>query len=122
MVQTYYSDVNGCFIWNLQEMLQGRIDGTSWICTTETSRRRTNKSSFGVSFENCLRPREDLLMRCRCYVLLRHRHYVPIRCRGDVTVGRLGDFPSRRGWVFHLRRTCNVAGMYREALCSYMMN
>ena len=40
-----------------------------------------------------------------CYVLLR-RQDDPIRCRGDV--------PPRRRWVFHLRRTCDVAGTYRE--------
>ena len=38
----------------------------------------------------------------RCYVLLRRHHDVPIRCRGDV--------PLRRCWMFHLRRTCDVAG------------
>ena len=45
---------------------------------------------MGVSFETCLRRRED----------------VPLR--------RLGDVPLRRRWVFHLRRTCDVTGMYRE--------
>ena len=40
-----------------------------------------------------------------CYVLLR-RQDDPIRCRGDV--------PPRRRWVFHLRRTCDVAGTYKE--------
>ena len=50
----------------------------------------------------------------RCYVLLRHRHEVPIRRRGDVPLRRLGDLPPRRRWVFHLRRTCHVAGTYRE--------
>ena len=42
----------------------------------------------------------------RCYVLLRRCHDVTIRCRGNV--------PPRRRWVFHLRRTCDVAGKYRE--------
>ena len=69
---------------------------------------------MGVSFETCLRRREDVPMRRRCYVLLRRRHDVPIRCRGDVPLRRLGDVPSRRRWVFHLRRTCDVAGTYRE--------
>ena len=49
----------------------------------------------------------------RCYVLLRHRHEVPVRCRGDVPLRRLGDVPPRRCWVFHLRRTCDVAKTYR---------
>ena len=34
----------------------------------------------------------------RCYVLLRRRH----------------DVPSRRRWEFHLGRTCDVAGTFRE--------
>ena len=45
---------------------------------------------MGLSFETCLRRRED----------------VPLR--------RLGDVPLRRRWVFHLRRTCDVTGTYRE--------
>ena len=53
-------------------------------------------------------------MRHRCYVLLRRRHDVPIRCRGDKPLRRLEHVPLRRRWVFHLRRTCNVVGMYRE--------
>ena len=51
-------------------------------------------------------------MRRRWYVLLRRCHDVPIRCRGDVALRRLGDVPPRRCWVFHLRRTCDVAGTY----------
>ena len=50
----------------------------------------------------------------RCYVLLRRRHDVPIRRRGDVPLRRLDDVPMRRRWVFHLRRTYDVAGTYRE--------
>ena len=50
----------------------------------------------------------------RCYVLLRRRHDVPIRRRGDVPLRRLGDVPPRRRWVFHLRRTYDVAGTYRQ--------
>ena len=53
-------------------------------------------------------------MRRRCYVLLRRRHDVPIRRRGDVPLRRFGDVPPRRRWVFHLRRTYDVAGTYRE--------
>ena len=50
----------------------------------------------------------------RCYVLLRRRYDVPIRRRGDAPLRRLGNVPSRRRWVFHLRRTCDVTGTYRE--------
>ena len=98
-METYHNDVIGCFIWDLQE--------TSWI--------RTNETSLGVSFETCLRRREDVLMRRCCYILLRRHHDVPTRCRGDVPRRRLNDVPSRRRWVFHLRRICDVAGTYREA-------
>ena len=97
-METYHSDVIECFIWDLQETSQRRTNGTSRIRTIETW--------LGVSFETCLRRRGDALMGRRCYVLLRRRHDVPIRCRGDV--------PPRRRWVFHLRRTCDVAGTYRE--------
>ena len=51
----------------------------------------------------------------RCYVFLIRCHDVPIRRRGDVLLGRLGDVPRRR-WVFHLGRTCDVTGTYRETL------
>ena len=61
---------------------------------------------MGVSFETCLRRRGDVMMGRRCYVFLRRRYDAPQR--------RLGDVPSRRRWVFHLRRTCDVAGTYRE--------
>ena len=50
----------------------------------------------------------------RCYVLLSRRYNVPIRRRRDAPLRRLGDIPSRRRWVFHLRRTCDVTGTYRE--------
>ena len=98
--------VIGCFIWDIQE--------TSWIRTTETSWWRTSEMSLGVSFETCLRRREDVLMRRCCYLLLRRRHDVPIRCRGDVPLRHLNDVPSRCRWVFHLRRTCDVTGTYWE--------
>ena len=52
----------------------------------------------------------------RCYVLLRRRHDVPIRRPGDVPLRRLGAVLSRCRWVFHLRRTCDVTGTYRETL------
>ena len=62
-----------------------------------------------------MRGRGDVLIGRRCYVLLRRRHDVPIRCRGDVPLRRLSDVPPRRRRVFHLRRTCDVVGTYREA-------
>ena len=67
-----------------------------------------------VSFETCLTRHEDALMGRRCYVLLRHDYDVPITRRGDVPLSRSGDVPSRRRWVFHLGRTCDVAGTYRK--------
>ena len=103
-----------CFIWDLQETSQSRTNGTSRIRTTAMSRWHTTETSLGVSFETCLRRRVDALMRRRCCVLLRRCHDVPIRCRGDVPLRRLGDVPPRRRWVFHLRRTCDVTGTYRE--------
>ena len=106
MVETYHNNVFGCFIWDLQETSKKRVNGTSWIRTTETS--------LGVSFKTCLRRRGDVMMGRRCYVLLRRRYDVPIRRRGDAPLRRLGGVPSRRRWVFHLRRTCDVIGTYRE--------
>ena len=53
-------------------------------------------------------------MARRCYVLLRRCYDVPIRRRRDAPLRRFGDVPWRRCWVFHLRRTCDVTGTYRE--------
>ena len=54
------------------------------------------------------------MMGRRCYVILRRPYDVPIRrCRG-APLRRLGDVPSRRRWVFHFRRNCDVTGTYRE--------
>ena len=50
----------------------------------------------------------------RHYVPMRRHHDIPIRRHEDVPLRRLGDVPLRRRWVFHLRRTYNVAGTYRE--------
>ena len=50
----------------------------------------------------------------RHYVPMGRHHDIPIRRREDVPLRRLGDVPLRRRWVFHLRRTYNVAGTYRE--------
>ena len=52
----------------------------------------------------------------RCYVLLSRRYDVPVRRLGHVPLRRLSDGPSRIRWVFHLGRTCDVAGTYRETL------
>ena len=71
---------------------------------------------MGVSFETCLRRREDVSIRRPCYVLLRRPHDLPITSSGDVLLRRLDDVPSRRRWVFHLERNCDVAGTYRETL------
>ena len=69
---------------------------------------------MGVWFETCFRRRGDVMMGPHCYVLLRHRYNIPIRHCGDVPLSRLGDVPSRRCWVFHLRRTYDVAETCRE--------
>ena len=50
------------------------------------------------------------------YVLLRRCYDVPIRCRRDAPLRRLSDVPSRRRWVFHLRRTCDVAATSPQRL------
>ena len=50
----------------------------------------------------------------RHYVPMRRHHDIPIRRHEEVPLRRLGDVPLRRRWVFHLRRTYNVAGTYRE--------
>ena len=49
----------------------------------------------------------------RYYVLLRRRHDVAMRLSGDVPLRCLADVPTRCRWVFHLRRTCDVAETYR---------
>ena len=70
--------------------------------------------SLGVSFETCLRQRGNVLMGRLCYDLLRRRYDVPKTRGGDVPLRRLSDVPSRRRLVFHLGRTCNVTGTYRQ--------
>ena len=72
------------------------------------------ETSLGVSFETYLRDDEDVLMSRRHYVSLRLRHDIPNLRSADVPLRRFGDVPLRRHWVFHLRRTCDVAGTYRE--------
>ena len=51
--------------------------------------------------------------RCH-YVPLRRRHNIPIRRPEDVPLRRLGEVLLRHHWVFHLRRTCDLAGTYKE--------
>ena len=114
-MESRHSNVIGCFIWDLQETSKRRTNGTLRMRTTETSMWHTTDTSLGVSFDNCLRRRGDALMGRRSYVLLRRRHDVPIRRHGDVPLRRLGDVPLIHHWVFHLGRTCYVAGTYREA-------
>ena len=53
-------------------------------------------------------------MERRHYVPLRYRHDIPTRRREDVPLRRLGYIPLQRRWVFHLRRSCDVTGTYRE--------
>ena len=67
---------------------------------------------MGVSFDTYLRRRGDVPTGRHYYASLRRRYDIPIRRREDIPLGRLGDVPLRR--VFHLQRTCNVAGTYRE--------
>ena len=52
-----------------------------------------------------MRRRGDVMMERHCYVFLRRCYDVPIR---DAALRRLRDVPSRRDWVFSLRRTWNV--------------
>ena len=75
--------------------------------------RLTNETSLGVSFETCFRRPGDVLIGLRL-VLLRRRYDVSIKRHGGLPLRRLGDVPSTRSWVFHLRRTYNVAGTYRD--------
>ena len=70
--------------------------------------------SLAASYETWVRRCGNLLMGRRHYIPLRYCHNIPIRRCGDVPLGRLGDVPLGRRWVFHLRRTCDVAGTYRE--------
>ena len=95
-------------------MRRRRTNRTSWIRTTETSWWRTTETSLGVSFETYLRRRGGVLMGLRDYVPLRRRHNIRIRRREDVPQRRLGDVQLRRHWVFHVRRTCDVTGTYKE--------
>ena len=115
-METYHSDVTGCFIWDLQETSQIWTNGTSWICTTEMPWWQATEASLGVSFETCLRRRGDVLIGRHCYILSRRRHNCPIRRCADVPLRHLGNVPSRRRWVFYLRQTCEVAGTYSETL------
>ena len=69
---------------------------------------------MGVLFETYLKHRGDVLMGRHHYAPLRSCHEIPIRRREEVPLRRLGDVPLRCRSVFHLRRTCQVAGTNRE--------
>ena len=56
----------------------------------------------------------DVLMRRRHDLPMRRHHDIPIRRREDVPLRRPGDVPLRHHWMFHLRRSCDVTGKYRE--------
>ena len=105
--------------------------------------RRTTGISLPVLFRTNRRRRRDILMEYRGYVPLRYLGVVPLRHRrvfhfrlvwdlfetyvflrrcydfqiwfcGDELMRRLSNiFPKSCG-MFHLRRTCDVAGTYRE--------
>ena len=47
-------------------------------------------------------------------VFLRRHHDILIRRHGDEALRSFGNVPLRLWWLLHLRRTCDVAGMYRE--------
>ena len=64
----------------------------------------------------------DVMMGRRCYVLLKHYQDVPIRRRGNEPLRYSGDVPPRRCWMFHLRRTCGVAGPYKKTLLWHHYN
>ena len=105
-METYHSELIGCFIWELLETSYRCTNQTSWTRTTGTSWWHTTETSLDVSFETCLRRRQNVPLR-RCHdILIRH-------C-GDVPLRRLGNVSLRLRWVFHLRRTCDVAGRHRE--------
>ena len=53
-------------------------------------------------------------MRRRHDLPMRRHHDIPIRRREDVPLRRPGDVPLRHHWMFHLRRSCDVTGKYRE--------
>ena len=85
-------------IWSRERNRDGPRDLASQQGNSEMWWRRTTATLLGVSFGSYRRRRRDVLMG--------RGGYVPLR--------RLGDVPLRRHWVFHLRRTCDVTGTYRE--------
>ena len=117
-------------IWSRERSRDCTGDKASRQRDSKTWWRSTTATLLGVLFGSYRRRRRDVLMgrggyvplRCRGDVLIGGRHYVPmgrhhdipIRRREDVPLRRLGDVPLRRHWVFHLRRTCDVTGTYRE--------
>ena len=59
----------------------------------------------------------NVVITSTCYTQLRRRQEVPIKRCGDLLLRRVGVFPPRCRWVFCLRRTCDVAGTYRDTSC-----
>ena len=73
---------------------------------------RENEKKKRIIFD-----KEDFILKSKNeirLVLLRRRYDISIKRHGGLPLRRLGDVPSRRSWVFHLRRTYNVAGTYRD--------
>ena len=58
---------------------------------------------------------EVLMERCHNVPLRRH-HDILRRRHGDVQMRCFDHVPLRCCWVFHLKRTCDVAGTYRGTL------
>ena len=73
---------------------------------------RENEKKKRIIFD-----KEDFILKSKNeirLVLLRRRYDISIKRHGGLPLRRLGDVPSRHSWVFHLRRTYNVAGTYRD--------
>ena len=93
-------------IWSRERSRDCTRDKASRQRDSKTWWRRTTATLLGVLFGSYRRRSRDVLMG--------RGGYVPLRRREDVPLRRLGDVPLRRRWVFHLRRTCDVTGTYRE--------
>ena len=78
----------------------------------ERERERENEKKKRIIFD-----KEDFILKSKNeirLVLLRRCYDISIKRHGGLPLRRLGDVPSTRSWVFHLRRTYNVAGTYRD--------
>ena len=114
MFETSWRRNDGVSLFHPFKTSLWRFNKTSSRRTTETSWQLSIGTSLGVLFETCSRRHGDVMMRRRCYVLLRRCYDVLIRRRRDAPLRPLGDVPLRRRWVFHLRRTGDVAWTYKE--------